>query len=806
MKTLTKTFARRVISALLVTIMVFSLGITSIVSTSAAEVELADTSYSNTTWGGLNCVVYFDNTIAQWSSVQLLIGRDYTYGNDSIGSTGYVFKQIKDTNIWYRQIDFSNANAFVFFEDGSEWGWTTNSFAYQLDYADNKRHSHVFDLTQYYTGNQYFTSTSNSSPISYNREWFGSTSDMNTVNQKVIACDVTSGTSIESKSVGTVKVSGIYISGVGQGNTDSATSTLGSTSSANYNVVRSSKVTLTATPAEGYNFVGWTTSSNQTTPTDTSQTKTYYSTTSNQTYYALFEKSTSLSAGTLSVTPSVITLGEQLTFKTTANLTGESGNITYQLYEDGKKVNGVEVKVASGTQASITYTPTSAGQHTYFIRASYGELEDVDTAPTTITVAENLIATLELSETGTIVEGVPFGFVIDSNAGSLGDNNPTYKLFCKSESEADFVEVTDSATIIDGVVTYTVPTAGTYQFKASVTLDDSKTTETNVVDVTVEENTPEIKLTVDHKGDVVAGTPATITATAKPNHIPYKSITYTLTSDTIQGFSMPDSTTGAFTIPANETENLSGKHTFTVNAHAEYDDYYAVDRQVTFYITFNQPTGSDNVRVYFKSSVSWGYRPNISVNGADFVEMDTYQFLSKNSTQVAEYGWFGYNLGEVQMGDKVNITIKGNRDYFYTGTYTLDLLNETKIIPDDSGDGKAIYLALDNLNVASSSGTPMENITDSNNKHWVATATHMIIANDVSADPLAALAFAYNPVAVGDANNDGKVNVRDATLIQKDLAKISELTPLGNQVSDVNFDGKLTVKDATAIQKQIAGL
>lgn len=803
MKTLTKTFARRVISALLVTIMVFSLGITSIVSTSAAEVELAATGG----WAkNVNCVVYFDNTNTNWSNVKILIGRDYTYNDPykAKGSVDFDMTPIPNTNLYYCNLTWDYATTMCFVNASGEWGWKENETVDDRNNNVSSSSLWYFDDADNVTGNQFFTPNSSGTLSHF---YYSDLASMNTDTHKVVVRDITSGTSKDSASAGTVTVEGYYhnVNTVGQViKAESSTTTTNNT--ADVTVVQSSSVKLTPYPAQGYKFVGWTSTESSTTATDTSNPRSYNST-GDKTYYALFEKSTSLSAGTLSVTPSAITLGEQLTFKTTANLTGASGNITYQLYEDGKKVNGVEVKVASGTQASITYTPTSAGEHTYFIRASYGELEDVDTAPTTITVAENLTATLELSETGTIVEGVSFGFVIGSNAGSLGDNSPTYKLFCKSESDADFVEVTSNATIIDGgVVTYTVSTAGTYQFKASVTMSDGKSTETNVVDVTVEENTPEIKLTVDHKGDVVAGTPATITATAKPNHIPYTSITYTLTSATIQGFSMPDSTTGAFTIPANVTENLSGKHTFTVNAHAEYEGYDAVDRQVTFYITFNQPTGSDNVRVYFKSSVSWGYRPNISVNGADFVEMDTYQFLSKNSTQVAEYGWFGYNLGEVQMGDKVNITIKGNRDYFYTGTYTLDLLNETKIIPDDSGDGKAIYLALDNLNVASSSGTPMENITDSNNKHWVATATHMIIANDVSADPLAALAYSYTPVAVGDANNDGKVNVRDATLIQKDLAKVTELTPLGNQVSDVNFDGKLTVKDATAIQKQIAGL
>lgn len=54
---------------------------------------------------------------------------------------------------------------------------------------------------------------------------------------------------------------------------------------------------------------------------------------------------------------------------------------------------------------------------------------------------------------------------------------------------------------------------------------------------------------------------------------------------------------------------------------------------------------------------------------------------------------------------------------------------------------------------------------------------------------------------IGDVNGDGKVNVKDATLIQKAAAKIIELTDEEKLRADVNADNKNNVKDATAIQK-----
>lgn len=61
----------------------------------------------------------------------------------------------------------------------------------------------------------------------------------------------------------------------------------------------------------------------------------------------------------------------------------------------------------------------------------------------------------------------------------------------------------------------------------------------------------------------------------------------------------------------------------------------------------------------------------------------------------------------------------------------------------------------------------------------------------------------YNGI-LGDVNGDGKVNIKDATMIQKAAAKIIELTDDEKLRADVNADNKNNVKDATAIQKYVA--
>ena len=58
----------------------------------------------------------------------------------------------------------------------------------------------------------------------------------------------------------------------------------------------------------------------------------------------------------------------------------------------------------------------------------------------------------------------------------------------------------------------------------------------------------------------------------------------------------------------------------------------------------------------------------------------------------------------------------------------------------------------------------------------------------------------------GDANMDNKLNIRDATLIQKHLAKITTMSEAALELADFNKDSKVNVKDATSIQKFIAGI
>lgn len=66
-----------------------------------------------------------------------------------------------------------------------------------------------------------------------------------------------------------------------------------------------------------------------------------------------------------------------------------------------------------------------------------------------------------------------------------------------------------------------------------------------------------------------------------------------------------------------------------------------------------------------------------------------------------------------------------------------------------------------------------------------------------------------DPVVIGilgDADEDGKVNIKDATAIQKHIANLITLTDTGKHLADVDGNSNVNIKDATAIQKHIAGM
>ena len=57
---------------------------------------------------------------------------------------------------------------------------------------------------------------------------------------------------------------------------------------------------------------------------------------------------------------------------------------------------------------------------------------------------------------------------------------------------------------------------------------------------------------------------------------------------------------------------------------------------------------------------------------------------------------------------------------------------------------------------------------------------------------------------MGDANDDGKVNILDVTAIQRWVAELGVPEPYQKIMADVNGDGRADISDATMIQRYLA--
>lgn len=90
-------------------------------------------------------------------------------------------------------------------------------------------------------------------------------------------------------------------------------------------------------------------------------------------------------------------------------------------------------------------------------------------------------------------------------------------------------------------------------------------------------------------------------------------------------------------------------------------------------------------------------------------------------------------------------------------------------------------------------------LIDNTGKIVVDDTEHKVIRSEIKN-------YRYKIGMVGDVDNDGIVTINDATLLQKYLAGIEEMSDDAVTVSDVNNDGYPGITDVTDMQKYIAGL
>ena len=138
----------------------------------------------------------------------------------------------------------------------------------------------------------------------------------------------------------------------------------------------------------------------------------------------------------------------------------------------------------------------------------------------------------------------------------------------------------------------------------------------------------------------------------------------------------------------------------------------------------------------------------------------------------------GHSFSEWEETVEADCTNDGEKERVCSECYEV----ETDVIPSFGG-----HTNDDEDSVCDVCGTPVKNSSSDDE------------ASNDEQDPL-------NDFYVGDVDLDGKVTIKDATMIQKALADILTLSYESETLADVDRNGKITIKDATAIQKYLVGI
>ncbi len=338
---------------------------------------------------------------------------------------------------------------------------------------------------------------------------------------------------------------------------------------------------------------------------------------------------------------------------------------------------------------------------------------------------------------------------------------------------------------------------GTYEFyvEADVVADgETKTWTSDRFSATVVEAEADTITISAANVNVYAGQTTTINVTPKlSSNIASNLVTYEFyLGDT----KVDTNTKGTYDVETTDAD-AGTTRTYRIVASTTDSNGAPISAETTVTVTIHSTSGGDGiVTIYFKSAESYGYVPSIKF-GADgtYAEMTKAgAVIGHNTTNTGHYWW--YSATTTAVDGKVEFSLTSPR-FFKDCTYTLDV---TKEAPETDGSYE-YYFAIDNLNLVSSE---VINVTGTSYKNYYNTIIDMV--TELTPGELVQTGYTFEYYALGDANNDGKLNIRDTTIIQKDLAQITELSYAGNVVADVTGDGNVTIKDATAIQKQLAGL
>lgn len=348
---------------------------------------------------------------------------------------------------------------------------------------------------------------------------------------------------------------------------------------------------------------------------------------------------------------------------------------------------------------------------------------------------------------------------------------------------------TQVATNTDGVFAIENAVAGTHNYKVETVYNTTNTKSSSVVPVTVSSAPAEIEsVTISaSKTEVSVNETFTLTATASPDGV--TDVTYTFY---MNGKAIVDAT--------NITSNTfrtkltaEGPANFTVTATANGKTVTST-QAVT--VNASKVDNIHNFKVYFKCPSAPAYKPSVSLDGAAPVKMTQGTELGTNYAGTLTFYWYYADLGQINSADAHTLT-------FTTARTRLNATMEDNFVYNE------YYLAVDNLML----GTEVVDLTefsgDAEKEHilnFYHSATNTVYSG-VGTDKT--LGFTniggtrYKMGTLVDNNGVATFSIRSATTMQMLSAQLTTVSKTQQALLDVNLDGRVDVKDATLMQRAL---
>lgn len=278
----------------------------------------------------------------------------------------------------------------------------------------------------------------------------------------------------------------------------------------------------------------------------------------------------------------------------------------------------------------------------------------------------------------------------------------------------------------------------------------------------------------------------TVTVTTSPsNGYEVDTVTYTYGTTTADA-TASETNKYTFTMPAaNVTVNVSFKATSTPST-----TYYLTGTSTAVTVTATKVAQVHDFTVYFKCASAPAYKPYVSLDGATAVAMTQGTELGKNYAGTLTFYWYSYTFN-VDSADTHNLTFTSKKTK----------LNAT--ITDNFANSE-YYLAVDNL----MTGTEVVDLTGSLEyvRNFFHSATNMVYSGVGTDGTLGFTNIDGERYKMGTVvNTDGTLtfSVKSATTMQMLTAELTTVSDTQKALLDVDLDGKVDIKDATLMQRAL---